>query len=79
MVHPSFLFDFGRKKSGCVFQLRRTQPLQNCPVAYWLYEIVCRTDSGLKQETPRFLVKKRGASMKNEGLEFFIQNPRQAA
>lgn len=28
MVHLSFLFGFGRKKSGCAFQLRRTQPLK---------------------------------------------------
>ena len=29
--------------------------------------------SGLKRKTPRFLVKKQGASMKNEGLDFIFK------
>lgn len=30
-------FWFWGKRSGGVFQLRRTPPLQNCPIGYWIY------------------------------------------
>jgi hypothetical protein len=79
MVHLSFHFDFGQQKKRLCFSVTKNTAASKLPIGYWLYEIVYRTDSGLKRETPRFLVKKRGASMKNKGFEFFIQNPRQAA
>jgi hypothetical protein len=34
---------------------------------------------GQKIEMPRLFLKKQGASIENEGFEFIIQNPRQAA
>ena len=69
------LFEKWQQKSGCVFQLRRTQPPKSYPAGRVILILNIWKEAVLFGMVSEFFY--RGcASMKNGSLEFFIQNSR---